>query len=153
MDLIAEDSIVGLYHPAQYEAPTRTYAQWLYENKRRIALPWFADRASAMLFREWRDPWEDDGLEDGPYGTQPGDDAALVTPDALFVPLLGFTASGERLGQGAGHYDRWMATNSDALPLGIAWDCQLVEQLPIEPHDMPLRGVITPSRFYEAYDA
>jgi 5-formyltetrahydrofolate cyclo-ligase len=151
--LIPEGSMVSLYFAAPQEAPTRAYAQWLYENGRRIALPWFADKESPMQFREWRDPWDDEGLEDGPYGTQPDNNAALVTPDVLFVPLLGFTARCERLGQGAGHYDRWLAANPAALPLGLAWDCQLTEQLPTEPHDIHLRGVITPTRFYEAHDA
>jgi 5-formyltetrahydrofolate cyclo-ligase len=151
--LIAEASMVGLYHPTPSEAPTRAYARWLYENGRRVSLPWFADRASAMQFREWRDPWDDEGLEAGPYGPQPGGDADLATPDVVFVPLLGFTARCERLGQGAGHYDRWLADHPIALPLGLAWDCQLLDHLPTEPHDVALRGVITPTRFYEAPDA
>jgi 5-formyltetrahydrofolate cyclo-ligase len=65
-----------------------------------------------------------------------------------FVPLVGFTAAGERLGQGGGHYDRWLAANPSVLPLGLAWDCQLRGSLPHEAHDCPLRGVITPTRFY-----
>jgi 5-formyltetrahydrofolate cyclo-ligase len=151
--LVPEGCMAGLYYPTSKEAPTRAYAQWLYENGRRIALPWFAERDSTMQFREWRDPWDDAGLHKGPYGQQPEVDAPLVTPDALFVPLLGFTAQGERLGQGAGHYDRWLSAHPSTLPLGLGWDCQLVDNLPTEPHDVRLRGVITPSRFYEAHDA
>mgnify|MGYP006195389569 FL=1 len=53
-----------------------------------------------------------------------------------------------RLGQGAGHYDRWLANNPPHAAIGLAWDCQLEESLPIEPHDVPLHAVVTPTRLY-----
>jgi 5-formyltetrahydrofolate cyclo-ligase len=64
------------------------------------------------------------------------------------VPLVGFTASGERLGQGGGHYDRWLAEHPGRLTIGLAWDAQLCPALPSEPHDEPLDAVITPTRIY-----
>ena len=103
-----------------------------------------------MRFRQWLDPFEDAGLEPGPYGAlQPGDDAPELIPALAFVPLLAFTARGERLGQGGGHYDRWLAANGDTIPIGLAWDCQLADDLPCEPHDRALQAVVTPTRFYE----
>lgn len=148
--LAPEDAIVGLYHALANEAPARSYAKWFSENGRRIALPWFADRAGPMRFRIWRDPYDDDGLEPGPLGHfQPTADAEEVTPDVIFVPLLAFTPRGERLGQGGGHYDRWLEDNPLALPIGLAWDSQLVESLPIESHDRLLRAIVTPTRLYE----
>ena len=148
--LVPDGAVVGLYHATAEEAPSRAYAQWFFENGRTIALPWFAAQGEPMLFRQWSDPFGDDGLEQGPYGAlQPGDDAPEVTPDIAFVPLLAFTARGERLGQGGGHYDRWLAANSASIAVGLAWDCQLADELPCEPHDRPLHAVVTPSRFYE----
>lgn len=148
--LALEGALIGLYHANADEAPTRAYAQWFFENGRRIALPCFADRGAPMEFREWRDPYDDEGLVADPYGVlQPDSDAAEVTPTVVFVPLVAFTAQGERLGQGGGHYDRWLAANPTAVPIGLAWDCQLAEALPIEPHDRLLQAVVTPTRFYE----
>ena len=148
--LMPEGATVGLYHAAPHEAPTRSYARWLHENGRALALPWFAAREAAMTFRRWNDPYDDDSLEPGPWGAlQPGADADDVIPDAVFVPLLGFTADGARLGQGGGHYDRWLAAHPSVVPIGLAWDCQHVDFLPTEPHDRPLRAVVTPTRFYE----
>ena len=149
-DLAPEGSPIGLYHATPDEAPARAYAQWFYENGRAIALPWFAARGEAMRFRLWQDPYDDAGLEPGPYGAlQPGADAPEVTPTLAFVPLLAFTARGERLGQGGGHYDRWLANHSQTIPVGLGWDCQLADSLPFEPHDRQLRAVVTPTRFYE----
>ena len=64
------------------------------------------------------------------------------------MPLLGFTDRGERIGYGGGHYDRWLARNEPLAAIGLAWDCQLVEELPTEPHDRQLTAVITPTRLY-----
>jgi 5-formyltetrahydrofolate cyclo-ligase len=103
-----------------------------------------------MAFHAWADPYDDDGLEPGPFGVlQPTGHSASVTPQVLFMPLLAFTASGERLGQGGGHYDRWLEAYPGTLAIGMAWDVQLAEHLPAEPHDRPLAMVVTPTRLYE----
>ena len=149
-DLAPEGTTVGLYHAGAHEAPTRGYARWFYENGRHLALPRFAAAGEAMRFAEWRDPFEDSDLEEGPYRhLQPAADAARAEPDLIIVPLIAFTALGARLGQGGGHYDRWMADHPGVKAVGLAWDAQLVDALPIEPHDRPLLAVVTPTRLYE----
>jgi 5-formyltetrahydrofolate cyclo-ligase len=148
--LAPEGSCVGIYHAMGAEAPTSSYARWLFENGRRIALPWFADRDAPMTFRVWHSPLEEGELEPGPFDAlQPRPDSSEAMPDLAFVPLLAFTASGERLGQGGGHYDRWLAANPQCPAIGLAWDCQLVDALPAEHHDRSLRAVITPTRLFE----
>ena len=150
---IPDDSVVGLYHATPSEAPTAGYARWLHENGRHLALPWFASREAPMRFRRWRDPYDLSDLEPDPWGTlQPTADADEVIPTVAFVPLVGFTARGERLGQGGGHYDRWLADHPDTLPIGLAWDIQLCESLPVEPHDRRLAAVVTPTRRFEDQD-
>ncbi|MEM1051803.1 MAG: 5-formyltetrahydrofolate cyclo-ligase [Pseudomonadota bacterium] len=146
---IAAEAIVGLYHATEYEAPTGGYARFFYEAGHKVALPHFTDEGSAMEFREHTDPHGESDLSPGPFGlVQPADDAPLVSPDILFVPLIGFTNRLARLGQGGGHYDRWLAAHPEAKAIGLAWDVQLCEELPLEPHDMMLGGVVTPTRMY-----
>ena len=148
--LLPAGSVVGLYHANRNEAPTLRYARWLHENGRQLALPCFDNRDAPMAFRVWADPYEDNALLTGPYGImQPGEDAPAVVPDVLIVPLIGFTAHGDRLGQGGGHYDRWLADHPSVPAIGLGWDCQLTESLPVEAHDRPLRAVVTPTRYYE----
>lgn len=147
---IPEDATVGLYHPAGSEAPPLGWARWLSENGRRVALPWFAARDAAMEFRLWANPWDEGALAMGPWrALQPSTDSTAVVPDLVVVPLLAFTAQGHRLGQGGGHYDRWLAAHPDVPAIGLAWDCQIAEELPVEAHDRPLAAVVTPSRIYE----
>jgi 5-formyltetrahydrofolate cyclo-ligase len=154
VEMIAAEAVVGIYHPAGSEAPTLGWARWLAETGRRVALPWFASRTAAMEFRIWDNPWDETALTPGPWrALQPGKDAEAVTPDLVVVPLLAFTATGHRLGQGGGHYDRWLAAHPQVPAIGLAWDCQIAEDLPVESHDRPLAAVVTPTRIYQMQPA
>jgi 5-formyltetrahydrofolate cyclo-ligase len=146
---IAPEAVIGLYHAAPFEAPTSGYARFFHEAGHAIALPHFADRNTPMTFRRHSDPYADSDLAVGPFGLlQPEDTAEPLTPDTLFIPLVGFTADGARLGQGGGHFDRWLAEHPAAQKIGLAWDVQLCDALPTEPHDAALDVVVTPTRIY-----
>lgn len=148
---IPAGATIGLYHATADEAPAARYAGFFHEAGHTIALPRFSTRDAAMEFAVHTDPFGGADLEPGPFGAmQPGTDAAAVVPEVLFVPLVGFTAAGERLGQGGGHYDRWLAAHPGTLAIGMAWDNQLCDTLPGEPHDQPLAAVVTPTRLYGA---
>jgi 5-formyltetrahydrofolate cyclo-ligase len=149
VDLVPKGASVGLYHAGEAEAPTHGYARWFHERGHTLALPWFGGRNAAMAFRHWPDPWDQAGLERGPFGLlQPPGKNRAITPDVLFLPLVGFTAAGQRLGQGGGHYDRWLAGHPSVPAIGLAWDCQLLESLPTQPHDRPMALVVTPTRVH-----
>jgi len=152
LDVIAHNAVIGLYRATPYEAPTSHYANFFLEHGHTIALPRFDGRSAPMQFARHTDPLGESDLEDGPFGLmQPAADAAAVEPTVLFVPLLGFTERGERIGQGGGHYDRWLADHPGTVAIGMAWDCQLCESLPVEEHDMPLAAIVTPTRLYGAF--
>lgn len=106
---------------------------------RAVALPRMD--ADGMAFAAWS---PDDALTAGPLGiVQPGVAAASVTPAVLLVPLLGFDRAGARLGQGGGHYDRWLAAHPQAIRIGIGWSVQEVTVLPSDPWDVPLHAIVT----------
>lgn len=64
--------------------------------------------------------------------------------DLIIVPLLGFDKDNYRLGWGGGWYDRFLATQPQALKIGLCFTNGLVpESLPRESHDIPLDKVIT----------
>lgn len=150
LELVPRDAVIGLYAATGHEAPTAAYARFFFEQGHRLALPRFASREAPMHFASHGDPFESSDLEPGPLGLlQPSADAAEILPDVVFVPLLGFTAEGGRLGQGGGHYDRWLAAHPGTQAIGLAWDCQLLGSLPLEAHDRPLSAVVTPTRFFE----
>ena len=78
---------------------------------------------------------------------------APVELDLVLAPLVAFDMRGERLGMGAGFYDRSFAflkqtrTPHPAL-IGYAYECQRVEMLDAADWDVPLAGVVTEQRFY-----
>ena len=149
LDLVPEGAVVGLYRANPFEAPAASYAKFFLDRGHEIALPRFASRNAPMECARHSDPYDEEDLEVGPYGLlQPFEDAPVLEPEVLFVPLIGFTDSGVRLGQGGGHYDRWLADHPNAMPIGLAWDCQLADKLPTEEHDQPLGAVVTPTRIY-----
>lgn len=79
---------------------------------------------------------------------EPRDGCPEVEPDRVdwvLVPGLAFDRRGYRIGRGAGHYDRLLPTlRADVPRWALAFDCQMVDTLPDEPHDVPLDGVVTP---------
>ncbi len=90
----------------------------------------------------------DKDLSPGPYGIrEPGAQCTEWNGKALdliLVPGLGFDASGARLGRGKGYYDRLLAGGT-GCKCGVAFEAQMIPELPMEPHDVRLDLVITPS--------
>lgn len=63
--------------------------------------------------------------------------------DLVIVPGVAFTPAGIRLGRGRGYYDRFLPLLPNAFRIGVAYDFQLFEKLPCEPHDCRMDAVIT----------
>ncbi|MFA9487423.1 MULTISPECIES: 5-formyltetrahydrofolate cyclo-ligase [unclassified Mannheimia] len=62
--------------------------------------------------------------------------------EMIFTPLVACDNAGNRLGMGGGFYDRTLAQAPHIISVGLAHECQQVEQLPIESWDMPLNHII-----------
>ncbi|MDY6925350.1 MAG: 5-formyltetrahydrofolate cyclo-ligase [Pseudomonadota bacterium] len=108
---------------------------------RTLCLPVVVERAAPMIFRRWSpgEPLElDEAGVPAPFPL-----AATVAPDLILTPLLAFDALGGRLGQGGGYYDRTFAAMPDVTRIGLAYAGQEQENLPLEPHDIRLHGVLT----------
>jgi len=108
------------------------------------------DRAARRL-RLYRIDDPDRDLAPGTLGIpEPRLECREVDPEAvdwILVPGLAFDSRGYRLGRGAGHYDRLLPTlRPDAPRWALIHDCQWVEDLPVEPHDIPIDGVVSPER-------
>ncbi|MEE4351155.1 MAG: 5-formyltetrahydrofolate cyclo-ligase [Pacificimonas sp.] len=142
---LAGHAVIGLYAATPEEIDPLSAAP----ASATVALPWFAARDDHMYFRETG------ALERGPWGIrQAVSTSPLAEPTALIVPLVAATRTGHRLGQGGGHYDRYLARRGSEgtrpLTIGLAWDCQLTQSLPVDPWDEPLNFIATPSALYAA---
>lgn len=117
----------------------------LWVAKCRVAVP--AWRDGRYLLAEYTPATR---LKPGPMGIpEPedcgGDPVGESEVAVWVVPGLAFSPEGARLGYGGGWYDRFLGCAApSAVSLGVAYPFQLVDELPLEPHDRPLTAVVTP---------
>ena len=143
---ILKGKTVAGFWPIKSEIDPRPLMLALKEHGFKLALPAIIDKTT-MVFRIF----EDEGkLVDMGFGTVgPSEDAQIVTPETLLVPLSAFDSKGNRIGYGAGYYDRAIASlrenGHNPLLIGLAFDCQEVSSIPAEPHDQKLAMILTES--------
>ena len=142
----AAASVVSGFMPIRSEVDVRPLMEALRARAGRICLPVMVDRET-IVFREYVKSAE---LVKSGFGTTgPGENAAVLDPDVLLVPLSAFDPNGHRIGYGAGHYDRAIARlhtkGLNPTLIGIAFDCQEVSSVPAEAHDVGLDAVLTES--------
>jgi 5-formyltetrahydrofolate cyclo-ligase len=86
-------------------------------------------------------------LEEGAFGVlEPAASAPLLEPgsiDLVIVPGLAFDVRGHRIGYGRAFYDRLLPGMTRAFRVGLAYDFQVLMELPIGPHDVPLHAVVS----------
>lgn len=90
-------------------------------------------------------------LVPGSWGIpEPREGLAEVSPermDAVVVPGAGFDAAGRRCGYGGGFYDTYLPRTRPGIPwVALAFEAQLVDELPCEPHDLAVGAVVTEAR-------
>lgn len=138
------DCAIAGYWPVHDEADCLPLLKALAGRGHDLGLPRVVALDRPLEFRRWQ---PGDALETGPHGIpQPGSSEPLVMPRLLLVPLLAFDASGQRLGYGAGLYDRTLsALRADAMieAVGVAFAAQETESLPVSSHDQPLDWILT----------
>lgn len=72
------------------------------------------------------------------------EDVVINMPiDVVLVPGIAFTHRGDRLGRGGGFFDRFLAHRAPAVKIGVCFDFQIVESLPLERHDVKLDLVVS----------
>lgn len=140
-DEFGDARCIAAYLPFGSEIDISAVLERVCARGRQSALPHVAGPDAPMRFLAWR-PGEP--LETGPFGLrQPAPDTPEVEPDLIFAPLLGFDRALNRIGQGAGFYDRVFAALPDARRIGVAWSVQEVATIPADSWDVPLHAVIT----------
>lgn len=141
-------TVISGFLPIRSEADIRPLLDALGKRGARLCLPVVLDRET-IAFRGLSRETE---LVDTGFGTRgPGPGAEVMDPDLLLMPLSAFDSAGNRIGYGAGHYDRAIdrLRKKGRMPrlIGIAFDCQEVASVPAEPHDVGLSAIITESGY------
>lgn len=137
---VASAEVVHAYAACGSEVDLMPLLRILLADGKRVALP----RVLADGRMDFHLVASLEALEPGPYGLRQPAAAApsAPPPELVLVPGLAFTEGGARLGQGAGYYDRFLATHPQARRLGVCFREQLAPALPAEPHDVRMHRVV-----------
>jgi 5-formyltetrahydrofolate cyclo-ligase len=115
---------------------------------KKVALPRFDAVGNSYLACQVLNLNED--LRTGHYGIrEPHDNCPVVQLnrlDFVLVPGVAFAMDGRRLGRGKGIYDRLLISVRGSK-CGVGFDEQIVDDLPVEPHDIRLDCILTPTRW------
>lgn len=146
----SSDIIAG-YWPHATEVDPSPLLTTLLLQKHDITLPVINKESNLLLFRRWslHTP-----LKEGPYKIfEPFETEPFLVPDILFIPLLNFNKFGHRLGYGKGYYDQTISSLKkikSITTIGLAYDIQRIDCLPIEPHDEALQWIVTEKKIYHS---
>jgi len=138
---------IAAYYSVGAEPDTRGLVYALWKRGSYVVLPVL--RADGDL--DWASYEGPDSLVPGPRGLrEPGEPPrgvdAVARADVVLVPALAVDQAGNRLGRGGGSYDRALARVGPLIPLiALIYDGELVDHVPAEPHDVPVRAVVSPA--------
>ncbi len=137
--LEAED--VLFYVSTQSEVETHKLIKNALKSDKAIYAPRIEGRQIVVCrIHDWKD------LEPGVFSIlEPKEYCEPVHPrmiDLIFVPGLAFDSRGHRLGNGRAFFDGLLAT-TDAYKVGLAFEEQVIDFVPNEPHDIPVDLIIT----------
>lgn len=144
---------IMLYLDCRTEVRTQETVTALLRSAKRIVIPyctvddagvnvlglWLLESMDELVSGTWnileppRERWGEAGKEIDPQNL-----------DFIMVPGVAFDKNGGRLGNGGGYYDRLLHNvRNDTTLIGACFECQLVEKIPMEAHDVFLDGIIT----------
>lgn len=145
------------YWPLPSELDPRPLIKALLATGAELALPRLLSDSTLAFHATDRLPAANE-LCIGRFGiSEPPADWPIVIPALILVPLLAFDSTGARLGFGQGHYDRTLRDlrlrHPAIMAIGIAFDEQEIDALPVSAFDEALDGIVTPSRYIETAPA
>lgn len=115
-----------------------------------VALPRFLSKTQAYVACRVLNPQTD--IEIGKFGIREPSARCAEVPlnqlDFILVPGVAFDLNGRRLGRGKGFYDRLLA-QVRGVTCGVAFDEQILGEVPAGPHDVGLNCILTPTRWVE----
>lgn len=143
--------VVMLFLNFRDEVETTALAKKTLELNKKLILPRCAPKG-ILLPIEVRDLCED--IEPGVWGIrEPKLNKGETDPseiDLIIVPGAGFNFRGDRLGYGGGYYDRFFMRLNPLTPrIALSFECQVINELPIDKHDVKMTMLITENNVYD----
>jgi len=141
--------VIACYVNKESEVQTRTLIRKALSSQKKVLIPITRKNSNELVFSEIPSLYE---LSPGPFGIMEPNPSKrklrdVSTSDLVIVPGIVWDIYGHRLGWGHGYYDQvlkklWRET----LSIGLSFDLQLVDQVPREQFDLPVKVLVTESR-------
>jgi len=139
---------VSCYVSTSTEPNTREFIRGAVGRGIRVLLP--VTRVDGLL--DWAVATADGDFEEGLLGV-PEPVGELLGPiavndvDLMIVPAAAVDRTGMRLGWGRGYFDKTIGSMENCPPVyAVVYDTELLDNVPSEPHDQPVSGVVTPTQ-------
>ncbi len=134
--------IIGGYYPVNYEIDDLSILRELEKKKIKISLPSIKKNFKMNFIKcSLKDPFIVNK-----YGIPEPTKGKIVYPDILFIPLVAFDNKLNRLGYGAGYYDRiinYLKKKKKIITIGLAYEFQKFNSIPVTKNDQRLNYIIT----------
>ena len=139
---------IGGYFPINFEANILNFLLKLYKGKIKVGLPVIRQNYK-MIFKIWE---PDQAMYLNKYGiAEPKKSNKSFKPDVIFVPLVAFDKKLNRLGYGAGYYDRALkelSSKKKILAIGVGFSFQKCKNIPVKKTDYSLDYVLTEKKIF-----
>lgn len=140
---------IMLYYSFKNEVSTEKYITKLLNNDFNVILPYSQIPTKAIIPYLIKNPEKE--LSKSSFGIlEPNINITPVFPidkiDVVIIPGIAFDIDGNRMGFGAGFYDRFLIKNENMIKVALCYDFQLLNSIPNEPHDVKMDIIITEER-------
>lgn len=141
---------IGIYYPIGSEVYTFDIIHESLKLNKKIGLPRVLNSQSITFYRIMENSLDQVKLEKEKYGVMVNKNSniELELIDLLITPGVAFDKHCNRVGYGKGYYDRYICTNNPTKKIGLAFEKQLVDHIPINENDKKLDIIVTEKNKY-----
>ncbi len=143
-----EVSAIGIFYPINYEISPLKITNFSTKFSFETCLPIIDKINDILIFEKYK---QHDKLLKNNYGIFEPVKRNGIIPEVIFVPMVGFDKKLNRLGYGKGYYDKTISKlrkTKKIFVIGLAYDNQKLDHIPVEDHDEKMDLVLTEKNIY-----
>jgi 5-formyltetrahydrofolate cyclo-ligase len=139
---------LGVYYPIGSEVQTFELIKHSLNNNKIVSLPKITDSMTIEFFKIIEDSFEKISFRKGRYGIfEPSISTDTIDKiDMLIIPGIAFDLNGNRIGYGKGYYDRFLSSKKSKYNIGLAYEIQVLNNIPNNELDVPVDIIVTEKR-------
>lgn len=139
---------LGIYYPIGSEVQTFDLIRDSLNDNKTVCLPKIIDSTTIEFFKIIENSFEKISFQKGKYGiSEPSFSTETIDKiDMLIIPGIAFDLRGNRIGYGKGYYDRFLSSRKAKYKIGLAYEIQVLNNIPNNELDVPVDIIVTEKR-------